>query len=210
MRDHIPRGAGMLLRSCDASSLVIDRLCDWAGRKNAAVACFYFDFAAQKEQSPAAILGSLLKQVVTGLKGIPANIVQAFRDQGNAIGGRKLEPDEIVQMLQDISSLRPIFICLDAVDECMAEYRAKLLDLLRQVLQKSHNTRIFLAGRLYIRDEVEKHLAGRVVAISITPFKDDIIRFLRAKLKDDTIPDAMDKNLEEDIVKNIPETVSEM
>jgi len=210
VRDHIPRGAGMLLRSCDASSLVIDRLCDWAGRKNAAVACFYFDFAAQKEQSPAAILGSLLKQVVTGLKGIPANIVQAFRDQGNAIGGRKLEPDEIVQMLQDISSLRPIFICLDAVDECMAEYRAKLLDLLRQVLQKSHNTRIFLAGRLYIRDEVEKHLAGRVVAISITPFKDDIIRFLRAKLKDDTIPDAMDKNLEEDIVKNIPETVSEM
>jgi len=210
VRDHIPRGAGMLLRSCDASSLVIDRLCDGAKGQNAAVACFYFDFAAHKEQSPATILGSLLKQVVTGLEEIPANIVQAFRDQENAIGGRKLEPDEIVQMLHDISSSRPIFICLDAVDECMPEYRAKLLDLLKQVLQKSHSTRIFLAGRLYIRDEVEKHLAGRVVAISITPIKDDIIRFLRAKLKEDTIPDAMDMSLEEDIVKNIPETISEM
>ena len=92
----------------------------------------------------------------------------------------------------------------------MDEYRVKLLDLLKQTLHKSHSTRIFLAGRLHIREEVEKNLAGRVVAVSITPTKDDIIRFPRAKLKEDTIPDAMDKNLEEDIVKNIPETISEM
>ena len=210
MRNYIAREAGVLLRACDASSLVIDRLCDWARGRNAAVACFYFDFATQKEQSPTAMLGSLLKQVVGGLGEIPIEIVQAFRDQGKVIGGRKLESDEIVQMLQDISSSRPTFICLDAVDECMAEYRVKLLDLLKQILQRSHNTRIFLAGRLHIRDEVEKHLAGRVVAISITPTKDDIIRFLRAKLKEDTVPDAMDKSLEEDIIKNIPETVSEM
>ena len=210
MRNYIAREAGVLLRTCDVSSLVIDKLCDWARGRNAAVACYYFDFATQKEQSPATILGSLLGQVVSGLEEIPANIAQAFRDQGKVIGGRKLDPDEIVQMLQDISFSRPTFICLDAVDECMAEYRAKLLDLLKQILQRSHSTRIFLAGRLYIRDEVEKHLAGRVVAISITPIKDDIIRFLRAKLKEDTTPDAMDKSLEEEIVKNIPETVSEM
>jgi len=79
----------MLLRSCDASSLVIDRLCDGA-RGDAAVACFYFDFAAKKEQSPATILGPLLKQVVTGLEEIPANIVQAFRDQEKAIGGPEI------------------------------------------------------------------------------------------------------------------------
>ena len=210
MRNYIAREAGVLLKTCDASSLVIDRLCDWARGRNAAVACYYFDFATHKEQSPATILGSLLGQVVGGLEEIPADIAQAFRDQGKVIGGRKLEPDEIVQMLQDISSSRPTFICLDAVDECMAEYRAKLLDLLKQILQKCHSTRIFLAGRLHIRDEVEKQLAGRVVAVSITPTKDDIIRFLRAKLKEDVAPDAMDKNLEEDIMKNIPENVSEM
>ena len=92
----------------------------------------------------------------------------------------------------------------------MAVYRAKLLDSLKIILHKSPSTRIFLAGRLYIRDEVEKHLVGRVVAIPITPTKDEIIRFLRAKLKEDTIPDAMDRNLEKDVIKNIPETVSEM
>ena len=72
--------AKVLLRSCDASSLVIDRLCDWARGLNAAVACFNFDFATQKEQSPTAVLSSILEWVVSGLKGIPEKMAQAFRD----------------------------------------------------------------------------------------------------------------------------------
>ena len=200
----------MLLRSCGASSLVIDRLCDWAKGRNAAVACFYLDFAAQKEQSPTSILGSLLRQVVSGLEEIPANIVEAFRDREKLIGGQKLRLGELVEMLQDISSSQATFICIDALDECMAEYRAKLLDSLKQILHKCPTTRIFLAGRLHIRDEVESHLAGRVVALSIIPTRDDIVRFLREKMRADTTPDAMDKSLEADIMKAIPETVSEM
>jgi len=210
VRDHILQEAKVLLRSRDASSLVVDRLCDWAEGQDSAVACFYFDFAAQKEQSPTDVLSSLLKQVVGGLENIPAKIVQAFQKQEKVIGGRKLGLGEIVEMFSDISSSRRTFICIDAVDECVAEYRGKLLDSLKQILQKSPDTRIFLAGRLHIRDEVEKHLAGRAVAVSVTPTKDDIIQFLRARLGEDTIPDAMDKTLEEDIMKSIPETVSEM
>ena len=200
----------MSLRRCDASSLVIDALCDGVRGLNAIVACFYFDFAAQKEQPPASILSSLLKQVVGGLEEVPANIVQTFRDQKKAIGGRNLGLGEIVDMLQDISSSRPTFICIDALDECMPEHRAQLLDSLKQILYKSPNARIFLAGRLHIRDEVEKHLAGKVAVVSITPTKDDIVRFFRAKLKEDTTPDAMDKSLEEGIIRTISETVPEM
>jgi len=200
----------VLLRSCDASSLVIDRLCDWARGRNAAVACFYFDFAAQKEQSPTSVLGSLLRQIVGGLEKIPAKVVHAFRDQEKVIGGRKLELGEVVEMLSDISSSRPTFLCIDALDECLVEYRAKLLDSLEQILHKSPGTRIFLAGRLHVRDEVEKRLAGRVAAVSITTSEADIIRFLQAKLREDTTPDEMDKSLEEDIIKNIPKAVSEM
>ena len=210
VRKHTLHEAKVLLRKCDASSLVIDRLCDWAKGRNAAVACFYFDFAAQKEQSPTTIFSSLLKQLVCGLENIPAKIIEAFRDQKKTTGGRRLELGEILGMLQDIVSSRPTFICFDALDECVAEYRGKLLESLQQILHKSPSTRIFLAGRLHVRDEVEKHLARRVVAVSITPTKDDIIRFLRAKLGEDTTPDAMDKKLEEDIIQNIPETVSEL
>jgi len=206
---HSPRSRA-LLRSCDSSSLVIDTLCDWAVGRNAAVACFYFDFASQKEQSPTAILSSLLRQIVGGLEEVPAGIAQAFRDQRKATGGRRLGLNQVVDFLQNISFSRRTFICVDALDECMAEYRAKLLDSLGHILGKAPCTRVFLAGRLHIRDEVEKHLAGKVAAVSITPIKADIIRFLRAKLKEDTTPDAMDEGLEEEIFKSIPETVSEM
>ena len=172
------------LTGSEFSSLVIDTLCDQSRGTDTTAACFYFDFAAQKEQSPTAILGSLLKQIVSGLETIPEKIIRTFREQKRAIGGRKLGLGEIVEMLQDISSSRRTFICIDALDECMEEYQAKLLHSLKQILHKSPSTRIFLAGRPHIRDEVEKHLADRVAAVYITPTKDDIVQFLRAKLRE--------------------------
>ena len=69
------RKGEVLLISWEISSLTIDRLCKQAMREKAAVACFYFDFVAQEEQSPAAILGSVLKQVVGGLEEISERIV---------------------------------------------------------------------------------------------------------------------------------------
>ena len=200
----------MLLISCDVSSLVIDTLCKQAVGESAAVACFYFDFADQEEQSPAAILGSVLKQVIRGLDEIPEIIVKAFRDQEKVIGGQRLALSEIVEFLQDIASSRCTFICIDALDECPAGHRVKLLDSLNQILQKSPGARIFLTGRQHILGEVERHFAGRVATRSITPAKSDIVIFLRARLKEDTMPDAMDKSLEKEIIRNIPETVSEM
>ena len=200
----------MLLRTCDASSLVIDTLYDRAKGQNAVVAFFYFDFAAQREQSPTTVLSSLLKQVVGKLERIPDKIIEAFRDQKKTTEGRRLGLGQVVEMLQDISSSRPTFICIDALDECMTEYWAELLEPLKQILHNSPSARIILTGRLHIRDEVEKYLAGSVTAVPITPTKDDIIRFLRAKLKEDPAPDAMDEGLEQDILKNIPESVSEL
>ena len=199
-----------LLIDYDSSSLVIDTLCKHAVGENDTVACFYFDFATQEEHSPAAILGSVLKQVVGGLSEIPQPIVKAFRDRGRVIGGQRLALVEIVEFLEDISSAQPTFICIDALDECPASQRVRLLDSLNQILQKSPGARIFLTGRQHIRAEVEKHLGARAATRSIAPTKDDIVVLIRTKLKEDTIPDAMDERLEEEIIKVIPETVSEM
>ena len=210
VRERILEERKVLLINYDVSSLVIDRLCDQAVGGNAAVAWFYFDFAAQEEQSPVAILGSVLQQIVGGLDEVPERIVKAFRDRGKAIGGQRLALLETVEFLLDISSTRRTFICIDAIDECALGHRVKLLDLLNQILQKAPSARLFLTGRHHIRDEVDKHLVGRVAFISITPTRNDIVIFLRAKLKEDTTPDAMDQSLEEDIIQNIPDTASEM
>ena len=156
------------------------------------------------------ILGSVLKQVVGGLDKVPERIVKAFRNRLKVIGGQWLSLEEIVEFLQDISSSLSTFICVDALDECPARHRMKLLSSLNQILQNSPSVRVFLTGRPHIRGEIDKYLPGRATTRAITPNKDDIIIFLRAKLKEDTIPDAMDESLEEEIIKNISETVSEM
>ena len=190
--------------------MVIDTLGRQAVEGKSAVACFYFDLANQEEQSPAAILGSVLKQVVGGLGKVPERIVKAFRNRDKVIGGQSLSLEEIVEFLQDISTAHCTFICLDALDECPPRYRVELLSSLNQIFQKSPSVRIFLTGRPHIRGEIDKHLAGRAATIPITPTKDDIIIFLRAKMKADTNLDAMDESLGEEIIKNIPESFSEM
>ena len=199
-----------MLTGHDVSSLVVDRLCDQSRGKNIAVTCFYLDFAARKEQSVANILGSLLRQVVGGMEKVPEDITQDFQKQKMAIGGRGPRLPDIVKMLQTITSSLPTFVCIDALDECAAAHRVKLLNSLQQILEKSPHTRIFMIGRPHVWAEVEKRLAGRVISVSVGPSKDDILEYLRLKLDEDETPDAMDESLEAEILEKIPETMSEM
>ena len=199
-----------VLTGCDASSLVIDSLCNQAEGQDATIACFYFDFAAQKEQSLTGMLGALVKQLVWGLEETPEEVSRAYQNQKNAIGGRAPQISDIVKMLQSTSSKKRTFICIDALDECAAGHRVKVLNSLNEILQKCPGTRIFLTGRPHVRPEIRRRLAGRVTSVSISPKRDDIIRYLRSRLDEDTIPDAMDSSLEADILKKIPEDISEM
>ena len=192
------------------SSLVVDRLCDRARGQNTTVTCFYFDFAARKEQSATAMLGSLLKQIVSGMEAIPEDISRAFQEQKKAIGGREPQLLDIVKMLQTITSLQPTFVCIDALDECAAVHRVKILDSLKQILEKAPGTRIFITGRPHIRAEMERRLGGHMASVSLCPNKEDIIRYLRVRLDDDETPDAMDGSLITDILEKIPESASKM
>jgi len=188
----------------------VDSLCDQVGGQNAAVACFYFDFAARKEQSVTNMLGSLLKQIISGMEAVPGEILRAFQAQKRAIGGRGPRLPDIVKMLQVITSSLRTFICIDALDECAVVHRVKILNSLQQILEKSPHTRIFITGRHHVRAEIEKRLARRVISVSVGPRKDDIIGYLRVKLDEDETPEAMDESLESDILEKILQNMSEM
>ena len=201
----------MIVLTCsDTSSLVVDKLCDMARERNIVVSCFYVDFAAREEQSPTNILGSLLKQMADGLDMIPDEISRAFQDHKKVIGGRGLRVPEIVKLLQAFTSSRPTFICVDALDECVERHRPEILDSLRQILENSPNTRIFLTGRQHIRGEIDRHLSERAIVLSIKPSCDDIVGYVRMRLSKDASLDKMDSGLEDEIIKgitdNIPET----
>jgi len=197
------------LMSSNTSSLVVDRLCDKAKEENIAVACFYVDFAAREKQSPTSMLSSLLKQIVGGLERIPDEINQKFRDHKKVIGGRGLRVPEIVKMLQDVTSLRPTFICVDALDECVEGHRPEVLNSLKQVLEKSPDARIFLTGRRHIQGEIERCLGGKVEILSIKPKDEDIAGYIRMRLSKDTSLDSMDSSLEGEIIKSITENIPE-
>ena len=183
-----------------ASSLVVDRLCDHSRGKNAAVTCFYLDFAARKEQTVASVLGSLLRQLVGGMKNIPEGITKAFEEEKTAIGGRGPRLPDIVKMLQAITSSLPTFVCIDALDECEGANRVKLLNSLHQILETSPHTRIFIIGRPHVRAEVERRLAARVISLSVGPSKDDITEYIRLRLDEDETTEAMDESLEVEIL----------
>ena len=189
---------------------MIDSLCDRARGQNVAIACLYLDFAARQEQSSTSMLGALLKQLVTGLGEVPGEMVQAYEEQKNFIGGRRPQHSDIVEMLQTASSKKRTFMCIDALDECVPEHRVKLLNSLNKILQKSPGTRIFVTGRPHIQPELGRRFSGRVTSLSMGTKRDDIIRYLRSRLEEDTTPDAMNSSLEAEILKKIPEDVSEM
>ena len=156
------------------------------------------------------MLGALLKQLVVGLREIPGEMVEAYEEQKNFIGGRRPQHTDIVKMLQTASSKKRTFICIDALDECVPEHQVKLLDALNKILQESPGTRIFLTGRPHIRPEVARRFSGRATSLSISTKRSDIIRYLHVRLQDDTAPDAMNSSLAAEILEKIPEDVSEM
>ena len=116
------------------SSLVIDSLCDQAGEKDLAVAWLYCDFLAHQEQSATAILGAILKQLVS-VGEMPENIRQTFRTR---FSDRGLRFPDIVRMLRVTIALLPaVYICIDALDECSPKNRLELLESLRDIVRES-------------------------------------------------------------------------
>ena len=199
-----------MLTGCHDSSLVVDKLCDQTREQQAAVTCFYFDFAARKEQTATSMLGSILKQVISGTEKVPEDIWQALQEQKKTVSGRKPQLGDIIKILQLITSSKRTYMVIDALDESTAVQRFQLFDSLKEILKKSPGARIFVTGRPHICTEIETRLAGRVTSISVGPASEDIVRFLRVRLSVDETPDAMDASLEAEILEKIPGSISNM
>jgi len=190
-----------VLTGCHDSSLVVDRLRDPAREPNNTVTCFYLDFTA--ETSATDILGSLLRQMISGMEIVPDEISRGLREQINSLCGPVLQLVEIMQMLDLITSSQPTFIFIDSLDECAVVQLARVLESLKQILDKSPRTRIFLTGRPHIRAEIEGHLSGRVASVFVDPSKDDFITYLRGRLVNDKYPDSTDECLKADILDTL-------
>jgi len=199
----------MPLTARNTSSLVIDSLCDQGSEENIVVAAFYCDFVSQQEQTIGNIVGGILKQLV-GRGGMTKGLREAFQKAKGEVGGRGPRLVDLMGMLKTaIASLPKVFICIDALDECLPKYLPELLESLRDIVRESPCTRIFLTGRPHVGDDIQRYIPKAVV-IPICPNSDDIRNYVERRLDRDSEPEAMTDDLRADIVKVILEKISDM
>ena len=187
---------------------MIDSLCDQAKKEDIAVAGLYYDFSTQQEQTPTNMIGAILKQLVRG--DIPESIRKAFQEGKKEIGGRGLRLTDLMRMLKiAIASPPQVFICIDALDECLPKHLPDLLKSLKDIVRESPTTRIFLTGRPPVLEDIQRYFT-KVAVIPISPNTDDIRNYLEMRLDGDADLEAMSDNLRADIVRVVLEKLSDM
>ena len=198
----IPGKRWIQLTAGNTSSLVTDRLCDQAVSKEIAVAGLYYDFLAQQEQTITNMMGAILKQLV-GRGDIPIDLREAFHKGKKEFGGRGPLFADLEQVLRrTIASIPQVFICIDALDECMVKNLPELLASLRDIVQECPKTRLFLTGRPHVKEAIRKYFTKAAV-IPISPSTEDVRDYLDMRLNMDDDPEAMSDNLRGEIVKII-------
>ena len=168
----------------------------------------YCDFLAQQEQSAANMLGAMLKQLASR-GGIPEHTREASQKAKKEFGGRGLQlPGMVDTLKKTITSLPRLFICIDAIDECTPKHRRELLGSLRETIRLSPGVRVFLTGRPQVDDEIGGYFS-EMIRIPLSPNNSDIKGYLEMSLGGDSIPNSMDDELRTDIMRIIPEKISE-
>ena len=176
-----------------------------------AVVSLYCDYQAQKDQSAANIIGSLLSQVALRTMRTRVDIQSVFELKER--GDRALRlPDMLKLFAKTVNSIERVYICLDAVDELLPQSRAELLRALRQIIQDAPNIRLFLTGRPHIRGELDKHLTKGSYILRIVADQGDIARYVSQMMDidDDRDPDLMTDDLKHGILNTMLEKASEM
>src|SRR5205807_4148832 len=132
----------------------------------------------------------ILRQLV-GRGDIPEYLREAINKGKMEFGGRGLRFQDLMGMIRrTIASLSQVFICIDALDECLPRHLLKLLESLREIVRECPRTRIFLTGRRHVRDDIRRYFS-RAVVIPIAPNTSDIKSYLEMRLDGDTEPEAM-------------------
>jgi len=200
---------GVLLTAGNISSLVIDNFPKQVRDRNIAVAGLYCDYLAQEQQSTTNMLGAILIQLFAR-DGIPETVQQAFHNGKMVLGGQAVRISELVKMLKTAIASRPgVFICIDALDECLPKNRLQLLESLQEIIRASPTTRVFLTGRPHVRDEILRYFPEAVM-IPVTPTFGDIEIYLEMRLAQDPTPTEMNDELRAKIMWVIPRRISQM
>jgi hypothetical protein len=175
---------------------------DFSKDEGVGVACFYCDYRDEKDQTPANIIGGILKQFVAALPETPEEITKTFQEKGKK-EHKRLELADACQLLKvALQQFQRTYICIDALDESEDLHRKEFLQSLGNVMTNS--TRMFLTGRPHVQSDVERVLSARSpTAVQLVANQDDIMKYVSHHIEEDSDPDIMSDQLKKEIVTTI-------
>ena len=161
----------------------------------ATVAFFYFDFKDTDKQNRRNLLLSLLSQLSTRSELCCDILHRIYMTHDN--GARKPTDDVLIQSLKEtltFSNELPIYIILDAIDECPNTFgipspRESVLDLVKELVELSlPNLHICVTSRpeIDIRTALEPLTSLRVSLHDETGQKKDIVEYVYSVVHSDT------------------------
>ncbi|KAI5790377.1 hypothetical protein FPQ18DRAFT_410387 [Pyronema domesticum] len=135
----------------------------------------------------------------------------AQQNLGICIGQPNLE--EVCNLLRKaLHGFDKAFICIDALDECVDEYRQSFLTTLEDILGDStlkQSARLFLTGRLHVEDSVRINMSklGAPISVILGANSEEIRTYISRQLdldeyKEDCINEDLRKEIVEKIVEN--------
>ncbi|RPB01595.1 hypothetical protein L873DRAFT_1675995, partial [Choiromyces venosus 120613-1] len=139
------------------SSLVIDMLYDQAVGNSFAAACLYCDFLTHNDLIPENMLSAVVKKTVRALGSIPGEIDDAFQKAKREVSGRGSMRPEILGFLKiALAPLERVYICTDAMDECLPKHLPELLRSLHALSQQFQGIRLFITSRLHVLSDIKR------------------------------------------------------
>lgn len=150
-----------------------------ASYKNYGVAYVYFSFE-EEMQSPAHILGSLLKQLACQVQNLPIEIEQLY-DKLEPQGKRPSAEELYTSLLTISTTFDRLFLVFDALDEYNP--RTERRNLLRMIhMMANEGIKFFLTSRPYLEDiRASLHDAIKI-ELAATP--EDITTYIREKINE--------------------------
>lgn len=162
------------------SSVVVDFLARLPNRGNGKprVLYFYYDYKYQEKQTPSNVLSCLLRQLLSTHTSIP-DVAANFAEDVTESGGYPSWESLTRTFLSVCSQEGPVFVVLDALDECDEnKNRRSMLWLLQRLMSTA--VRTFVTSRPHCPDIND--MLTPCTQIEIEASESDIRAFLHAEI----------------------------
>ncbi|KAI5816816.1 hypothetical protein BZA77DRAFT_293127 [Pyronema omphalodes] len=182
--------------------------------ERACVACLYCDNESEDIYTPVNMIGVLLKQIILKLNNsrlLPADIISSLK--GHLREQKSIGLEEGCRlMVESVKQLRNFYICIDALDQCTARYRAEFIEALAKISgeigqgRKQNGIRIFFTTRPHINwEELMKRnpVIGSVDHICLKADPEDIRTYISHEIDVDDDSDCMNEELRSEILDTI-------